>query len=67
MSVRGLIGLIDHCSWQEDFTTLSFYEMLLPGLDLSRCVERGLVSNSPLDFRQYSFTHIIQVLRLTLW
>ena len=41
--------------------------MLLPGLDLNRCVERALVSNSPLDFRQFSFTHIIQVSGLTLW
>jgi hypothetical protein len=35
--------------------------VLLLGLDFSRCVEGGVVTNSPLDFRQYSFTHIIQV------
>jgi len=40
------------------------YRILLPGLDLSRCVEGGPVSNLPLDFRQYSFTHIIQVSKL---
>ncbi len=62
MSFRGLIGLIDHCSRQEDFTTLSLYKMLLSGLDLNRCVKGGLVSNLPLDFKQFSFTHIIQVL-----
>jgi len=41
--------------------------MLLPGLDFSHCVERDTVSNSPLDFRQYSFTHITQVSKLALW
>ncbi len=62
MSFRGLIGLTDPCSRQEDFATLSLYKMLLPGLDLNRCVKRGIVSNSPLDLKQFSFTHIIQVL-----
>lgn len=41
--------------------------MLMPGLDLSRCVEGALVSNLPLDFRQFSFIHITQVSELTLW
>lgn len=36
--------------------------MLLLRLDLSRCVEGGLVSHSPLDFKQFSFTLAIQVL-----
>jgi hypothetical protein len=62
-----LIGLIDPCSRQEDFATLVLYKMLLPGLDLNRCVEGGIVSNLPLDFRQSSFTHIIQILRPILW
>jgi hypothetical protein len=62
MSFRGLMGLIDPCSRQEDFANLSLYKMLLPGLDLNRCVKRGIVSNSPLDFKQSSLTHIIQVL-----
>jgi len=58
MSFRGLIGLTDHRSRQEDFATLSLYEMLLPELDLNRCVKGGIVSNLPLDFKQFSFTHI---------
>jgi hypothetical protein len=41
--------------------------MLMLGLDLSRCVEGALVSNLPLDFRQFSFIHITQVSKLTLW
>ena len=67
MSFRGLIGLTDHCSRQEDFAILDPFKMLLSGLDLSRCVEGALVSNLPLDFRQFSFTHIIQVSGLGLW
>jgi hypothetical protein len=66
VSVRGLIGLIDHCSQQEDFVSRHPEELLL-GLDLSRCVEGGIVPNWPLDFRQYSFTHVIQVSGLPLW
>ena len=62
-----MIGLTDPCSRQEDFATLSFYKMLLPRLDLNRCVEGGIVSNLPLDFKQCSFTLIIQVLRPRLW
>jgi hypothetical protein len=62
VSVRGLTGLTDPCSRQEDFAPLSLYKMLLLGLDLNRCVKRGIVSNLPLDLKQFSFTHIIQVL-----
>jgi hypothetical protein len=36
--------------------------MLLPRLDFSHCVEGNLVSNLPLDLKQFSFTHVIQVL-----
>lgn len=36
--------------------------MLPLELDVSRCVKGDSVSNSPLDFRQFSFTLIIQVL-----
>ncbi len=36
--------------------------MVLPGLDLSRCIEGATVSNSPLDFKQFSLTHLTQVL-----
>ena len=36
--------------------------MLPSGLDFSRCVKRVFVSNSPLDLKQFSFTHTIQVL-----
>jgi hypothetical protein len=43
------------------------HQVLLPRLDLSRGVEGAIVTNSPLDFRQFSFTHIIQVLGLLLW
>ena len=64
MSFRGLIGLTDHCSRQEDFASLSFYKVLLSGLDFNRCVKRGLVSNLPLDLKQFSFIHSIQVLGL---
>ena len=64
MSFRGLIGLTDHCSRQKDFTSLSIYKVLLSGLDFSRCVKRGIVSNLPLDLKQFSFTHTIQVLGL---
>jgi len=35
--------------------------VLLMGLDFNRCVEGGLVSNSPLEFRQFSFIHTVQV------
>jgi hypothetical protein len=42
-------------------------KMLPPGLGLIRCVEGGHVSNLPLDFKQCSFTHIIQVSGLPLW
>lgn len=35
--------------------------MLLLRLDLNRCVEGGLVSNLPLDFKQFSLTHVTQV------
>lgn len=41
--------------------------MLSPGLDLSRCVEGGRVSNLPLDLKQFSLTHVIQVSGLLLW
>ena len=41
--------------------------MILSGLDFSRCVEGGAVSNLPLDFKQFSFTHIIQVLEFGFW
>ena len=64
MSVRGLRGLTDPCSRQEDFASLRVYEVLLSGLDLNRAVKGGLVSNWPLDLEQCSFTPIIQVLRL---
>lgn len=61
------MGLTDPCSRQEDFTSLSLYKVLLSGLDLSHCVKRRIVSNSPLDLKQCSFTHTIQVSgRLTL-
>ncbi len=40
--------------------------MLLLGLDFNRCVEGGLVSNLPLDLKQFSFTRILQVLGLQL-
>jgi hypothetical protein len=40
--------------------------MLLLGLDLNRCVEGGFVTNSPLDLKQFSFTHIVQVLGFLL-
>jgi hypothetical protein len=36
--------------------------MLLTGLDLNRCVERSAVSDSLLDFKQFSFAHATQVL-----
>ncbi len=62
MSVRGLKGLIDPCSRWEDFAALSIYKVLPSGLDLNRVVKGGLVSNLPLDLKQFSFTHIIQVL-----
>jgi hypothetical protein len=61
VSFRGLIGLTDPCSRQEDFASLSFYKVLLSGLDLSHCVKGGVVSNSPLDLKQSSFTHTVQV------
>ncbi len=35
--------------------------VLLSGLDLSRCVKGDLGSKSPLDLKQCSFTHTIQV------
>ena len=41
---------------------LGFSKMLLSELDLNRGVKGGRVSNSLLDFRQFSFTHVIQVL-----
>ena len=46
---------------------LNTHKMLMPGLDFSRCVEGALVSNLPLDFRQFSLIHITQVSRRTLW
>jgi len=36
--------------------------MLLSGLDLNRAVKGGRVSNSLLEFKQCSLTHIAQVL-----
>jgi len=39
---------------------LDLCRMLLSGLDLNRCVKGGHVSNSSLDFKQCSFTHIIR-------
>ncbi len=41
--------------------------MLLSGLDSNRGVKGGRVSNSLLDFKQCSLTHIVQVLGLPLW
>jgi hypothetical protein len=41
--------------------------MLLSGLDLNRGVKGRRVSNWLLDFKQCSFTHIVQVLGLQLW
>ena len=46
---------------------LNTREMLMPGLDFSRCVEGALVSNLPLDFKQFSFIHITQVSKRALW
>jgi hypothetical protein len=60
VSFRGLIGFIDHCSRQEDFANLGITKMLLSGLDLNRCIKGRIVSNLPLDFKQFSFTHIIK-------
>jgi len=40
--------------------------VLLVGLGVNRCAEGGLVSNSPLDFKQFSLSHTIQVLGHTL-
>jgi hypothetical protein len=40
--------------------------MLLTRLDVNRCVERDLGSNSPLDFKQFSLLHTIQALGFTL-
>ena len=66
MSVRGLIGLIDPVP-DKRISHLETSKMLLSGLDFSCCVEGNLVSNSPLDFKQFSFTHVIQVSESTLW
>jgi len=35
--------------------------VLLLRLDFVRRIERGLVSNSPLDFKQFSLTHVTQI------
>jgi len=35
--------------------------MLLPELDLNRCVESALVTDLPLAFKQSSFAHVTQV------
>ncbi len=67
VSFRGLIGLTDPCFRWEDFTTLSLYKMLPSELDLSRNVKGGIVSNLPLDLKQFSFTHTIQVLGQHHW
>jgi hypothetical protein len=42
-------------------------QVLLPKLDLSRGVEGATVTNSPLDLKQFSLAHIIQVSGLLLW
>ena len=63
MSVRGLIGLTDPVP-SKRISHLTVFKMLLLGLDLSHCVKGVRVSNSPLDLKQFSFTHIIQVLGL---
>lgn len=51
----------------ERISHLNMLRMLSPGLDLSRCVEGGRVSNLPLDLKQFSLTHVIQVSGLPLW
>jgi hypothetical protein len=61
VSVRGLIGLIDHVPVRK-LSRLGMTKTLLTRLDLNRCVKGGPGSNSPLDFRQSSFTHTTQVL-----
>ncbi len=40
---------------------LDIYMTLLSGLDFNRCVKGGAVTNLPLDLKQFSFTHAIQV------
>ena len=37
------------------------------GLDQSHGVKGGLVSNSPLDLKQFSFIHVAQDLGIILW
>jgi hypothetical protein len=41
---------------------LGLLKRVRSGLDLSRCVKGVLVSNSPLDFKQFRFIRVIQVL-----
>lgn len=64
-SVRGLNGLIDRVPVGE-FSHVGEADVLPTRLDNSRCVEGGQVSNSPLDFKQSSLTHTIQVLGFAL-
>jgi len=72
MSVRGLIGLTDHVLGRKSLelticmsiplSACQFdLDSLQPRLDVNRRVEGGWVSNSPLDFKQFSFIHVIQV------
>ena len=53
-----MIGLIDPCSRWEDFTRSIFTRCCNRGLTLTVVFKRGIISNLPLDFKQFSFTHI---------
>jgi hypothetical protein len=65
VSVRGLSGLIDRVPTRE-ISHVGRTNVLLAGLDVNRRIEGGLVSNSPLDFKQFSLDHTVQVLGYTL-
>jgi len=67
VSFRDLIGLTDHCSWQEDFATPTFTEGVCQDLTSTVVSREEEVSNSSLNFKQFSFTHIIQVLGQQRW
>jgi hypothetical protein len=62
VSVHGVNGLID-LVLDRGISHLFVYKMLRSGLDPNRGVGGVDDSNWPLDFRQSSFTHLIQVLR----
>ena len=59
MPVRSVSDLIDRVPGRK-ISHLGKTKVLLPGLDSSRGIEGGYVSNLLLGFKQYSLTHITQ-------